>query len=516
MKKGELSAREYHGETSYIRNHIPGHRLDFDKYPLPFKPHASQGKIELDSRFPQHEIGFLELIQEGQPPREFDFKALSQVLFLSYGVGFHKPGSPLGFRTVPSAGGLYPCHLYVSLDQIHGIETGVYYFDPIGFCLVPLSGPGQNLDKNLEDFGILETNTLVPGNPRISFMITASFYTSAWKYRQRAYRYMLLDAGHLVENLDLALKLYGVAHSVLYDFSDQALSGILGLDPDQEVPLVCVSAGRDTSVPDHDPPWCWPGENPPVPVQYEILSQIHRAGRTIAPERDLTQPDITPKQPLTFQDLFQDKGQPGPGFVDSVLHRRSRRNFVQQTMAVPQRTALFARIFSNLFVDPGTLGGQGRDSNIQDQATRAGKFLTLGMVCQNLEGLADGFYIFSQDFSRLDLMKTGNQAPALARVCLDQEWIGFANINFLFMANLEELEKALGPRGYRYIMFNAGRIGQRIYLAAQDLGLGCCGIGALYDGEAKALLDLNEESALVYGVAAGLVKKMHGQTTMIR
>lgn len=506
-----MSAREYHWETSHVRHQIPGHHLDFDRYPLPFKPHDSPNKIKLDSGFFQ--TGYPALTQAGQSPLEFNFAALSQVLFLAYGVGFHKPGSPVWFRTVPSAGGLYPCHLYVSLDQVQGIETGVYYFDPIGFCLVPVSEPGQNSGRNPGDPGEKEAKTFVPGNPRVFFMVTASFYTSAWKYRQRAYRYMLLDAGHLVENLDLALNLYGTVHSILYDFSDQALSLFLGLDPDEEVPLVCVSVGRDTSVPGLGRICCWPGEKSPVPVQYKILSQIHWAGRVIAPEKLSARPDITQKQSLTTKDLFQDRGQnqPGPGFVDSVLSRRSRRNFVGRVMSVPERTTLLARIFSNLFADPGALNGQGSDQNILDQATRAEKFLTLGMVCQNLEGLEDGFYIFSPDFSRLDLMKTGTLASALARVCLDQDWIGLANINFLFMVNLEALEKALGPRGYRYIMFNAGRIGQRIYLAAQDLGLGCCGIGALYDGEAKVLLDLNEQSALVYGVAAGPVKKMHGQ-----
>jgi len=57
-------------------------------------------------------------------------------------------------------------------------------------------------------------------------------------------------------------------------------------------------------------------------------------------------------------------------------------------------------------------------------------------------------------------------------------------------------------------MMTAGRIGQTIYLGATALGLGCCGIGALYDGEARELLGLNRESVLLYLVAAGLVKRI--------
>jgi nitroreductase len=53
----------------------------------------------------------------------------------------------------------------------------------------------------------------------------------------------------------------------------------------------------------------------------------------------------------------------------------------------------------------------------------------------------------------------------------------------------------------------SGRIAQRIYLAATGLGLGCCGVGALYDEEAQALFDLNPDSALFYVVAAGRIKE---------
>ena len=56
-------------------------------------------------------------------------------------------------------------------------------------------------------------------------------------------------------------------------------------------------------------------------------------------------------------------------------------------------------------------------------------------------------------------------------------------------------------------MLEAGRLGKAIYLGATSLGLGSCGIGALYDWEARELLGLNNESFLLYLVAAGLVKR---------
>jgi nitroreductase len=96
----------------------------------------------------------------------------------------------------------------------------------------------------------------------------------------------------------------------------------------------------------------------------------------------------------------------------------------------------------------------------------------------------------------------------MARICLDQRWLANAGIHFIFLTNLEVVECTWGARGYRYAMLTAGRTGQRLYVAATAMGLGYCGIGALYDGEAAALLGLNEASVLLYLVAVGAVKKM--------
>lgn len=73
-------------------------------------------------------------------------------------------------------------------------------------------------------------------------------------------------------------------------------------------------------------------------------------------------------------------------------------------------------------------------------------------------------------------------------------------------ADLPAVEKSLGARGYRYVMMHAGRIGQRVYLAAQALGMGYYGIGAMYDDEAESLLGLTSGSRLLYAVLAGPVK----------
>ncbi|MBW2093959.1 MAG: nitroreductase family protein [Deltaproteobacteria bacterium] len=96
----------------------------------------------------------------------------------------------------------------------------------------------------------------------------------------------------------------------------------------------------------------------------------------------------------------------------------------------------------------------------------------------------------------------------MARICLDQAWLAHAALHFLFMADLGALEERFGPRGYRFAMLEAGRMGETLYLSAASMGIGCCGIGAFYDEEARQLLELAEDARLLYLVALGPVKRV--------
>jgi len=95
----------------------------------------------------------------------------------------------------------------------------------------------------------------------------------------------------------------------------------------------------------------------------------------------------------------------------------------------------------------------------------------------------------------------------MAHSCLDQEWLERAGLHCFVAANLEVLDSTWGPRGYRYAMLTAGRLGHRVYLGATAFGLGCCGIGAFYDEETAALLGLNPASVMLYLLAVGPVKR---------
>jgi len=124
-----------------------------------------------------------------------------------------------------------------------------------------------------------------------------------------------------------------------------------------------------------------------------------------------------------------------------------------------------------------------------------------------VQDLDPGLYVLDLEQGQMALSSQGLMIDKMAHVCLDQAWLANCALHFVFLANLTLLDETWGPRGYRYAMLTAGRLGQRIYLAATAMGIGCCGIGAFYDDEAAKLLGLNEQTRLLYLVAAGPLRR---------
>jgi nitroreductase len=90
----------------------------------------------------------------------------------------------------------------------------------------------------------------------------------------------------------------------------------------------------------------------------------------------------------------------------------------------------------------------------------------------------------------LERIKSGDQRVAAAGLSLGQDLAGNACVAFSMIGDLYRAARAHGDRGYRYLHFEAGAIGHRLYLAAEALGLGATGNGAFYDEEVHRYLNL--------------------------
>jgi SagB-type dehydrogenase family enzyme len=141
-------------------------------------------------------------IGQRRSQREFSshpitFAELSQLLWATQGITAKAWG--YDFRAVPSAGALYPIETYVVVNRVNELNPGLYHFDIKENQLVLLQE--GNLGQDLSHAGLGQE---MLDEASCIFVWTATVGRSKWKYRERAYRYIYMDVGHIGQNLYLA------------------------------------------------------------------------------------------------------------------------------------------------------------------------------------------------------------------------------------------------------------------------------------------------------------------------
>lgn len=494
---------DYHWKTAYDRYRMSGHYMDWANQPIPFKQYRKRTAEPLPPviDFPVNSLWSLILPPTSTSGTQVpDKNRLARVLYLTGGITAQsrQGGQDFYFRAQASAGALYPTEIYTGVFKVEGIKPGIYHFGADHFGLTLLRH---------EDINQYPDDLVLVGQPKrlpiVLFYLSGIFFKSAWKYRARAFRYVLLDTGHVLENLILALASEEMAFTCHYDFNDDVASEQIGLDANREVGLVCVHAGINdqmASSPSSKPKALPPdivaaGQVSNAEVDYDEILSAYRSGCHPPPDDTQTESlnDIGIYGTSWRSVVACEPGDNEKSFAWSVMHRRSKRNYVKQPLAEKtfmQQLDLLCRAYR------------------RDGAENPFACLRVGFLTANIEGIESGFYLLDPEKRQIGLVKSGHFIEPMTSVCLDQQWLAQAAVHFLLMTNLKEIGSHYGPRGYRYAMLNAGRLGQVIYLGATALGLGCCGIGALYDREAQKMLGLNKDSALLYLLAVGPVKKL--------
>lgn len=148
-------------------------------------------------------------------------------------------GIELQARSVPSAGALYPLELYVVLQRVADVDDGLYRYDVLGHALEPV---GAGLDRRVLAEAFLGPFFLENANALV--LVTAVFDRTLHKYGARGYRYILLEAGHVAQNLCLLATERGLASLCVGGFMDGAVNRALDLEPRTEATVYCVGIGH--------------------------------------------------------------------------------------------------------------------------------------------------------------------------------------------------------------------------------------------------------------------------------
>ena len=164
---------------------------------------------------------------------------LSFLLWCTQGVQ-QVHGTRATFRTVPSAGARHAFETYLLVNDVAGLERGLYRF-------LALSHRLQVVDTDPE---IPHRVTAACFDQQFvlrcgaAFLWTAVPYRMTWRYGERGYRDLHLDAGHVCQNLYLAAEAVDCGVCAIAAFDDDALNGILGINGSDQFVIYCAAVGK--------------------------------------------------------------------------------------------------------------------------------------------------------------------------------------------------------------------------------------------------------------------------------
>jgi len=232
----------YQQSTKYDRQELRGWHLDWDNKPVTFKLYPSAPRQPLSHPRDQDGPGIWSLLARRRSIRRFaetslTERELSQLLWASQGITARSRGHH--FRTAPSAGALYPVETYLVVHSVQGTEPGTYHYAVEQHALEQLRAGDFRLDIAR---AALDQSVAAQGS--VVFVWTGVFPRSKWKYDQRAYRYVYLDAGHIAQNLALAAVALGLGSCQIAALYDDEMNALLEVDGTDESALYMTVVGR--------------------------------------------------------------------------------------------------------------------------------------------------------------------------------------------------------------------------------------------------------------------------------
>jgi SagB-type dehydrogenase family enzyme len=219
-------------ETKYTPESLRGGGLDWARKPETYKEYPRVRRVELPAPGFPEVVSFAEVVRARRSVRQFardslTLEQLSALLWASNGISRAERG--FEFRTVPSAGALYPVETYIVVNRIEALESGIYHYSVKTHALEELRSGDHGRAVALAALG----QGMCAEAPAV-FVFTAVFGRSKWKYRERAYRYIYLDAGHVGHGLALAAVALGLGSCQIAALFDEEVNRILGVDGREE------------------------------------------------------------------------------------------------------------------------------------------------------------------------------------------------------------------------------------------------------------------------------------------
>lgn len=467
--------------------------LDWSSQPSPYRSFEGSRRIGLPLLDDWEKTQFP---GPAAKPAPLGARSLGLFLELAFGLSAWKTyeGNSWALRNNPSSGNLHPTEAYVILDAFGGVsETAcLYHYDPLGHAL--------------EERAIYETAHILPA---AGFLLALSSipWREAWKYGERSFRYCQLDAGHAIGSAAQAAAELGWSAQLLPAPSDDEIAALLGLDradsshrreaEHPEALLWIAAEGGPHAEPDPqaltDLPRSFRGSANRLTENHDGWPLVDRAVQLCRKPRQTAYAPTAP-QP-----------KPAPAFegvsiCEAVRRRRSAQSMDGETI-LPN--AAFSATLAAIL--PGS-------------APLLAAFpwparVTPILFVHRVDGLDSGLYALERDaeiakrlraacsadfeWSPIDLdglplfrLRKGSFEKEATRTSCLQAIAGKGCFSLAMIADFDRTLGEDGGFGYRRLHWEAGLIGQALYLWATAAGFSGTGVGCFFDDEVHALLGL--------------------------
>ncbi|WNG31017.1 SagB/ThcOx family dehydrogenase [Cystobacter fuscus] len=213
-----------------------------------YKSHPGCPQVELPRAALHLERELQEIIVGRRSTREFDparsvtLQELANLLQLSYGITGSlelDEGVTQYLRAIPSAGALYPLELYLVVQRVEGLAPGLYHYRVARHALevLEVADQAERMPRMEREWGM--------GSPSaFHVVISGVFERTMFKYHERGYRFVLIEAGMLGQNLTLLAECQDIRSCMAGGWGDDELNQLFGLDGGAESSLLTLCFGR--------------------------------------------------------------------------------------------------------------------------------------------------------------------------------------------------------------------------------------------------------------------------------
>nr|MDP2192776.1 SagB/ThcOx family dehydrogenase [Rhodoferax sp.] len=515
LLEGDASPEEvvvaYHERTKHHFHRYAAAQgyMDWATQPDPFRRYAGADLIRLPLPKAGRPLPYWQLYASATvPPAPLSLESVS--LFFRYALSltaWKQVGEtrwPL--RANPSSGNLHPTEGYAVLPAIDGLgdTAAVYHYAP--------------KEHALERRALLDAKRwaeLVAPFPEGSFLVGLSsvHWREAWKYGERAFRYCQHDVGHALASLRIAAAALGWRLLLLDGVSNSTLSSLLGLDRDEDFAaaereeaelLVLIAsdfpmplATESKPLTAHGAGVLWQGRanalSPEHSIAWPVIDEIAQATRCC--ESSPIQEDFSgfPSEDQLF-------GTPVcQGLLSAEKAILGRRSAVAMDSSTAISRAVFFRMLARL------IPTQGQRSMPWDAIPWRPR-IHLGLFVHRVDGLAPGLYALARDPEKVETLKAvmgsefgwqrvphcppglplyllqeGDCRALASTVSCGQEIAGDGAFSLAMIADYRDSLATYGAAFYRNLFWEAGMVGQLLYLEAEEAGIRATGIGCYFD-----------------------------------